>query len=411
MLNYISTRDGVDTDSCYTVNEDKLDRVSYVSYIAKRRGVDTGKNNHGLFGKIKDMKYMGDIYDLDDAIKYVRSKAMEKTTVYNAVISFDEQTALDKGITSKDEFAKIIKNNISSIAFKMGIPVQNIEYCASVHMEKSHPHVHLMYWNKNQKIGVNFIKPELSNQIRGIITKNVFGEELKEIQLQKDNTKRNFNIAVGELLSDSESVVHISTDKEVHKMMKYSDFKYRLIDKRGISEEAVKLFDKIAYLSEYMKIHYPVGGLKYNYLPNNVKEHLDSMVNDILNVTNIQLTKEYIKYLTLSQSQAEIYGGDDNVKKYIDGADNSLKKYIANQILDVVKTIKTSQRTNKSDEYKKRVVYNLFQNILNAIVDNQNHVNSYSDMSQLLHRNYKEMSQIDRDNLRRELSQADEYER
>ncbi len=76
------------------------------------------------------------------------------------------------------------------IAREMGLPLSSLEWCAAVYMEPDHPHVHLMHWNREQKIGCGFINPERSNAIRKKLTRVMFRDELKAVYDKKDAANR-----------------------------------------------------------------------------------------------------------------------------------------------------------------------------------------------------------------------------
>ena len=184
MLQYIATRDGVELNPLPLDQE--LAGGRFVDYIATRPGAAAGSGEHGLFGKLMGMKTQGDIARLEQARNYVERLAQGKTAVYNAVISLEEADALEKGLDTRGGWEELIRTNIHEIARGMGIPHRTLEYCCAVHLEQGHPHLHLMYWDTAQKVGVNFIQPEASNTIWKKLIRNVFQEEIGELMAQKD---------------------------------------------------------------------------------------------------------------------------------------------------------------------------------------------------------------------------------
>ncbi|MEG0895621.1 MAG: relaxase MobL, partial [Oscillospiraceae bacterium] len=250
MLNYIATRDGVELNNM-VINDDlknienqldlededlgelaneikflqNLDSENYVKYIATRKGVDTGENkHHGLFGRLSSMSCMDDIEDLEKTRRYVEKLAYQKKTIYNAVISMKEDDAQYKEMISKENWGEFVNANINDIARGMNINPRTMEWVGAVHLEKGHPHIHLMYWDTAQTIGVNFIKPEQSNKIRFKLINNMYRDELSVIRTNKDEKSK----AILEKVFTSDNSI-LKNELNVYKNMSLEDIK-RIVD-------------------------------------------------------------------------------------------------------------------------------------------------------------------------------------
>ena len=75
------------------------------------------------------------------------------------------------------------------IAEKMHIKAESIQYLAATHMDKGHPHTHLIYWEKNQGVRKAWINPLISNDIRCNLTKHVFTEEFEQLYRDKNSAR------------------------------------------------------------------------------------------------------------------------------------------------------------------------------------------------------------------------------
>lgn len=373
MVKYISTRDGVE----FNEEEKQQQEEKYVDYIATRKGVARDYTEHGLFGKYANMPKQGNINNLGLASDYISKLAKEKTTIYNGIVSLKEEDAVYLGYHKREKWEKLIQDNMYKISRDMNIPPRNLEYFASVHMEKGHPHLHLIYWDKAQKIGRDFIKPELSNGIRKKLTSYVYKNELDEIIKSKDESYS----YITEKVKSDEFV--LKTSSNILKNMKLKDIyrltnekSTRLIDKKlgskfnNINSDLIKLYKNI-------KKEYPRGGLKYAYIPINLKKDLDRITKMLID-SNQDIKNEYSKYLHRVKAQSEIFGGKDNINEYVLKADEKIYKYIGNQILNNIKDIKTLE---KKYIISKARIQRIMNSIFSFIESKNNNINLGNNMS------------------------------
>lgn len=75
------------------------------------------------------------------------------------------------------------------MADKIGIPSSNLEYCAAVHMDKGRPHIHFMFWDKEQGVKKPFVHSSVSNKIRIDLTKKIFEDELYQLYQLKNEVR------------------------------------------------------------------------------------------------------------------------------------------------------------------------------------------------------------------------------
>lgn len=346
MLQYIATRDGVELNPLPLDQE--LSRGRFVDYIATRPGAAAGSGEHGLFGKLMGMKTQGDIARLEQARNYVERLAQGKTAVYNAVISLEEADALEKGLDTRGGWEELIRTNIHEIARGMGIPPRTLEYCCAVHLEQGHPHLHLMYWDTAQKVGVNFIQPEASNTIRKKLIRNVFQEEIGELMAQKDEAYKTVleqaDQGENSVLKNQRKLFGTLTLPEIYQMSRaYSPIEYqKILNRRQAARHLDALTQGLLDVHLRIKLGYPKGSLKYQYLPEPLKKELDTLAGNILTSTP-DLAREYNRYLQKAKEQAELFGGKQNVSQYIEAAAAKMKKTVANRALGVIRMLKAAE--------------------------------------------------------------------
>ncbi len=397
MMEYIATREGVELGSLDLEkeletmgNETEFEHELYLQYIATRKGVATDEQPHGLFGKLSDMNEMGDIKDLELTRGYVENLAHDKKTIYNAVISLKEEDAIDKGLTSRSDWGDLVNNHINDIARTMGIPPRTLEWVGAVHMEKGHPHVHLMYWDREQKIGVNFFKPELANDIRKAITKDLFQDDFKAIMRQKD---LEHNQLIDKIYTDEDSILKNPRNafcnmklSDVYKLSQKKKINYRILNRRVANRSVYELAKKLLLLDKQIKTDYPKGALKYQYLPQHLKIRLDELTKEIIQ-NNPDIAKEFNNYIDIAKNQAGIYGGKKNVIDYANKAKYSLYKEIGNKVLTTIKEMRTVQSSakkehnsielqNKINRYNRTMTMNMLQGIFDAVTESNSPVDT-----------------------------------
>lgn len=338
MMNYIATRDGVElANLSSTVGQNK-----YVDYIATRKGVDIGDTEHGLFGKLDGMSEMCDIADLAQARTYVEKLAKNKTNIFNAVISLTEADATRKDLTDKASWSSLVNTHINDIARRMDIPPRTLEWAAAVHLEKGHPHVHIMYWDKEQKIARNFVAPEVCNNIRKDITKALFKDEFAELMHSKDKKRKD---VINSIFNNEDSI--LKNSKNCFHNMSFADVKQlcdatnapseKLLGRRGI--DTTPIMYALAELDSQIRSEYSKGALKYQFMPTKIKKQLDQLSYEII-TGHPDVAREYSSYIDTVTTQAELYGGNENTDKYVKTAKKDLYKDIGNKILQTIKDMR-----------------------------------------------------------------------
>ncbi|WMJ24295.1 MobP3 family relaxase [Paludicola sp. MB14-C6] len=351
MLEYIATRPGVELGNLNLNQELKsidsdtqFEKELYVQYIATRPGVATDEQPHGLFGRLSNMDEMDDIEDLESIRGYVEDLAHSKKTIYNAIISLEEKDAINKEITTRDAWANLINKNINDIAREMGITPRTLEWCGAVHMEKGHPHVHLMYWDTSQTIGINYIDPEKSNTIRKKLIDDLFHDEIVSLRKDKDLLVKQLM----EQITDSNTSSLSSVVKAIKENPKddlyalsqtFSDINYKILNRRTTNENAPYLFSQLMNLNEQINKEYENGAFKYQYLPQSVKDTLDKISLSIIK-SDSDIVKTYESFLNVSAEQANMHGGKKNVNYYVDKQKRKLNQDVGNKILKALKEIR-----------------------------------------------------------------------
>lgn len=323
---------------------------SHLEYIGRRPGVTLNDGmKHGLFGKINGVKCeeTENIYDMSRQI----SKATRKgAIVYKTIVSLAETDAEKLGYDDVEKWQDLVKQKLPDICVKLGISMKNLNYAAAVHPEAGHPHVHIMFWEKAQKVKKQaFVHPKTANDIRVDLTKHVFAEEMRDLHLIKNAAR---SAAVNNLsgtLSDiadkfmkmspkdyEEAAERLKLDGElansrlIHNRFKTSDI-------REIAADLLKISEKIP----------KTGRVAMKFMPPDVKTDVHELIKKIL-AKNIHCRNEFEKYLNAAEALAK-YFSNDPVKhaKARKNAENTVFNTLSNSVLKAAKKLNQIERDNK----------------------------------------------------------------
>ena len=159
---------------------------AHIRYIATRpRVLKNEKMNHGLFGKLEP-GVVTEFEDWKDVAKLSYANSKKGIVMYRSVVSFAEDTAKELLLKDQKSWQRYIENHIMTIAEKNGIKRENLQWAAAVHGEKSHPHIHVVFWDKSVRVKNPFTPPQIPNAIRKQMIKDTFAEKILAFAKEKD---------------------------------------------------------------------------------------------------------------------------------------------------------------------------------------------------------------------------------
>ena len=94
--------------------------------------------------------------------------------------------------------------HILTLAKFNGIRVQDLQWVAAHHNEKGHPHIHVVFWNKNQRTMVPFVHPSIPDKIRKQLIRDTFAERIKEYCEAKQRAKEHLSAITDEMIDEFE---------------------------------------------------------------------------------------------------------------------------------------------------------------------------------------------------------------
>ena len=348
---------------------------TYLSYIAEKENVYRNKSTeHGLWGYIKDIPDIDKNNSLSEVQEYIKKLSMEKKNIFRGIISISEEDAIEKGFDKKEEWESLIKVKLPEFANSINIPSDRLEYIASIHRDKGHPHIHIMFWDREQEIQRNFIHKSISNKFRVSLNKYIFNEEYTEALKQRDAIKESFITEEKELESLFTNEL-LGKNTQIENDFYYPETMY--LDR--ISKEEIKaITEQLLLLKEFLP---KTGSIDYKYLMKN--EDLIKKVDDIsrqILKASPSLKSEFDKYIKKSVEIAEISGNakQEDIEKVKNYAEKDLLKQIGNKVLNIERQV--LKQENLSEQEKIEFQNNLLQGIseLICVFSQLNQSNDYN---------------------------------
>lgn len=346
---------------CFNPNRPKtaVSNREHVRYIATRTGVVKNEGmGHGLFGKAFGMEQCGDISDLDKFKRQVRDISLQKTIVYRTVISLTEADAIEKGYHRREAWEALFQNNLGTIAEKMRIPINRLEWCAAVHMDKGHPHVHFLYWEREQGIRKAWIPPAQSDSIRRGLNKYVFAEEFTQAYADKNAARDGVDQHSGEALAEAFSPLADMDSEEYNRLLLELQATDPDLCPGGLLYNKIPADRYAAIMADIIRLRADLpktGRLSYKLMPPEIKERIDSIIMAIL-AANTDCKREFDRYLHTAMDIAKMNTSNADI---IDEAGKKafaeLMNKIGNKILQTAKGL--SELEHQFSQEQRREYY------------------------------------------------------
>lgn len=362
---------------CFSPNHPKtaVSNREHIRYIATRSGVVANHGmGHGLFGSAFGME-PGDIADLKAFQRKVKEVSERDTVLFRCVVSLHEDDAIRKGFDQRQAWEQAITAQLGGIAEAMRIPVDRLEWCAAVHMDKDHPHTHLIYWEREQGVRKAWIHPQQSNAIRMNFIKDIFADELAELYEVKNEARAAVGLSGSAAVSESAALL-AGMDKEEYAA---------LLDEMKATDPALATprlpYSKIK-LSHYrpllaglleLKHNLPkTGRLSYKLMPPEVKEQIDGLAQTLF-ALNPDCRREYQRYINAAMEIAEMYTTKETtIRKAGEKARQEMKTKIGNLLLKAARELEAEQqpRQYRQQEQLAVLVQEVFS-LLSSALDQQ----------------------------------------
>lgn len=249
-------------------------RQNFVGYMAMRPGVQK-RGSHGLFNE-KDEPIILD--------RVANEIANRKGNVWSHVISLRREDAIRLGYDNSEAWRQLVMRHISDIAKNQKISLCNLKWYAAFHDTTHHPHIHLLVYSENTKEG--FLTNEGINKIRSAFANDIFKDDLQSIY-QEQTLSRDELKAVSK--TEFKSIV-------------------RKVQQGGFENPQLENFIRKLY-SQLQNVK---GKKVYGYLPQEVKETVNSIFSELAKDDNIRqlyekwCSLECLKYKSYTQKEKEL---------------------------------------------------------------------------------------------------------
>lgn len=294
--------------------------VGKLEYIGdKPEALKNEISGNGLFGYVQG-EY-SDAVDMKNAQAYIRKMTAPNRDIFHAVYSFDTHSAEEAGLQSAKDWQCWTKYRIAEIAKHMNMKIENIEWYASVHLKAGQPHVHLMWWDVQQKITINVVDPVICDNIRIAATTNTYRGYYTELHNQEDAK-----------LKEMRSLIAENTNAMLH-----SD------NPLGADAQIVAMLNHI-----YKELPQK-GNLLYKYMPAKVKSDLNKLTAYLITNTP-ELRDLYDDIITARRlynealHSAETNWGKYKLAKYEGQLNDDINTGVGNTILKLLRREKDVHR-------------------------------------------------------------------
>lgn len=221
----------------------------YLKYIATRPRVER-RGDHGLFSDREDVS-------LPDTMAEVEQ---HQGPVWTVIYSLRREDAAALGYDNAERWRTLLRQHQTKLAQAMKIPADQFRWCAAFHDEGHHPHIHMMVWSADPKKG--FLTRDGIHAMRSVLTNTIFQDEMHELYEKKD-------LAYRELVTKARTAM-----AEYIGRMESADTADPVL-----AHKLVELCHALGSVT---------GKKQYGYLPKDVKELVDGVVDELAKQPDVE---------------------------------------------------------------------------------------------------------------------------
>lgn len=214
----------------------------YMKYIATRPRAEK-HGEHGLFSSSLHV-------DLDAAIRELEA---HRGNTWTFIYSLHRADAARLGYDRAESWRNLLMAHHADFAAAMRISPEHLHWYAAFHDEGYHPHVHMMLWSDDSKQG--FLNESGVKAMRSVMTNEIFKQDMHQLYVQKD-------LSYKELTGEARETMRSLIEK----------MQGQVCDSPVIEQQMQELVIALGKTK---------GKKQYGYLPKNVKEIVDSVVNEL----------------------------------------------------------------------------------------------------------------------------------
>ena len=227
--------------------EDNADEMAgtktYADYIATRPGAER-YGAHGLFTR------EGETVELS---KVSAELNQHDGNVWTIIISLRREDAERLGFNNGIRWRDMLRNQESTIASALGIPMTAMKWYGAFHNESYHPHIHMLVYSPRPNVG--HLNKQGVHKLRASFAKDIFQDELNHsyrLQMEyRDALRQESREQIAKIVAQINSGTY---------------------DNPALEEKLLTLADRLSKTS---------GKKVYGYLKADVKGIVDSVVDEL----------------------------------------------------------------------------------------------------------------------------------
>lgn len=306
------------------------------------------QSDNGLFGYISGS--FSDNYSTSEMQNYVRKISTSHRNVFHSIFSFTPESAEEAGLRTLIDWEEWVKFHISDISRNMKMKQENIEYLAAVHLKEGQPHVHIIWWDKAQKVLINRVDPAVCGQIRIDVIKSTYHDQFVELHNKENSLIKELRRQVGHNAAGALSETE------------HDDF-----------TEAI--FQRLTAIREMLP---PKGQAVYKLMPKPIKQELNSLTHFMID--NIpEFRSLYDEILDCRRVYNEMLHSDDSsygklqMAAYMGKVVDEIEAGVGNTILSaILRAVKDKAKspperdftsTNRNSEWQRQCTVQLISSV------------------------------------------------
>lgn len=295
--------------------------VRHLQYISTRPGAVYNQGcGFGLWGQLQAGGSVRIQSDLAAAKRTVR-EASKNHTIYRALISVGKKTAQEHGLYDREHWETLVADHMNAIAKEMDIAPENLRWCASFHCAKSHPHVHIMYWDAGNDPRPEGMPKNLwdgkAERIRAAFAGDIHREEIREAQRSQQDLSGNLRQMLQALCRETNP----EDGLDLAKLTRSGRLP-------GLAEKLESLLLAMPHK----------GSLRYAYLPPEFRAKVDGLVEHCLQEP--ELRKALERYRGYTNEVSRLYANSqESGQQKMEKAEEGLRKELGNQVMQHLQSL------------------------------------------------------------------------
>lgn len=290
---------------------DNADHTIDYDITGKHAADNMAEYNNGLFGYINGK--FSDKYSTSEMQKYVRKISTPHRNVFHSIFSFTPESAAEAGLNTLDDWENWVKYHISDIANGMNMKIENIEYLAAVHLKEGQPHVHIIWWDKQQQVLINKVDPLICDKIRIDAIRSTYHDQFVALHNNEDKLIRKLRSDIADYAASS--LAEIPSDVYSRKIIAGIEHIHDIIPKKGRTA--------------------------YKYMPAEVKKEIDILSHFIID-NNPDFRSTYEEICELRRLYNEMLHSDETnygklqLATFMGKINDEIESSIGNAILKLI---------------------------------------------------------------------------